>query len=89
MQRSDDEIIQVSEKIFRDLCKEVEIGRTTFTEFLMINCDILKDKKDLSREDRFILKKAKDNFLYTAPEVVTYYVKIFCNYKARGILTRL
>lgn len=86
MQRSNEEIDKVSKKIYNDVMKEIHMGRMTSLDFLMRNCELLKNKKDLTREDHILLNKYKDHFGYTAPEILISYIKSICRYKALGFL---
>jgi hypothetical protein len=84
MYRSEEEIKQVSDKIYKDLISEISRGKTTFLDFLMKHCEKLKNKMILTTEERLLLKNYKDFFAYTAPELVPMYAKIICDNIANG-----
>jgi hypothetical protein len=89
MQRTEEEINQVTDKIYADLINEMKAGRRTYLEFLLNNCEILNNNKDfnLSSEDRLMISKSKDKFIYEAPEMIPTYLRRLCAYKARGLLS--
>lgn len=72
MQRPEEEINQVTDKIYADLINEIKAGRRTYLEFLLNNCEILNNNKDfnLSSEDRLMIRKSKDKFKYEAATLV-------------------